>query len=60
MVVLRKIEDKTTNFVSDSFGMRDVQRMRRERCLLSGIICFGLKGKLFLELYLWCELTEVF
>lgn len=60
LVALRKIKDKPTNFLSNSFGMHNVQRMRREWCLLNWIICFGLKGKLFLELYLWCELTEVF
>lgn len=61
LVVLRKIEDKPTNFVSSSFGIHNVQRIRREWCLLNWIICFGLKGtKLFLELYLSCELSEVF
>lgn len=56
LVALRKIEDKCTNFGSNSFGMHNIQRIRRERCLLNWIICFGLKGnKLFLVLYLWCE-----
>lgn len=56
-------EDKTAIFVSNSFGRHNVWRIRRERCLLNWVICFGqncLKGNLFLELYLQLDSTEVF